>query len=97
MINNYHYHFGIHSNVPECCAQYYNDKMNQGFHDIGITFRPEYTDNYWDIAYVVCDACDILVKNNAYTANRIHKCDEHKTDCKWFLTYNENNNDYHRL
>lgn len=86
MIKNFDYQFGIHSNIPECCVKWYQEKVDAGYSNIGETFRPEYLDNYWDISYVTCDECDEKVKAGTYVPNKIHLCRrEPKAECELFL------------
>jgi len=84
--NNFHYLFGLHSNIPECCARYYQDKVDEGMEHIGSTCRPEYIDKHWDISYVVCDECDNKVKSGTYVPNKVHLCHrDPNDDCKQFI------------
>ena len=84
---NFHYHFGIHSNVPHCCAKWYQEKVEEGYTDIAATFRPEYIDNFWDVSYVPCDECDVKIKEGLYLPSKIHYCDKNNPsrECKHFL------------
>lgn len=85
-MKDFHYHFGIHSNIPECCARYYQDQVDAGVENIGATCRPEYLDNYWDISYVTCTECDKKVKMGIYTPNIVHLCHrEPNNDCTKYL------------
>ncbi len=87
-MKDYHYHFGIHSNIPECCARFYQDKMDEGVEHIASTCRPEYLDidKYTHIRYVLCNDCARKEKQNALVVNTVHMCHlEPNEDCKNFL------------
>lgn len=83
---DFHYHFGIHSNIPECCARYYQAQVDAGVKNIGATCRPDHLDKHWDIHYVTCDECEKQVKAGSYIPNKVHLCHrEPNDDCKHFI------------
>lgn len=86
--HNFHYHFGVHSNIPECCARYYQDQVDAGVENIASTCRPEYLDidKYLHIRYVLCDECAKLERQGQLITNILHLCHrEPNDDCKKFI------------
>lgn len=83
--SKFHYDFGIHSNIPECCIQFYIEKVEQGVEGIGAIYRPEYfieLDKFIDIRYVTCNDCHEKVLAGTYIPNMIHSCRlEPNDDC----------------
>lgn len=76
-MKNYHYHFGIHSNIPECCVNFYIEKKEQGIISVGTIYRPEYFENldkFLNIRYVPCDECHEKILAGTYIPNKIHSC-----------------------
>jgi hypothetical protein len=88
-ISNFHYDFGIHSNIPKCCVRFYVDMVTQGEEHIGLKYRPEYfheLDKYLNIRYVTCDECHDKVMSGTYTPNKVHSCRrEPNEDCEKYL------------
>jgi hypothetical protein len=89
-MDNFHYHFGIHSNIPMCCALFYQRKKDEGVEQIGLTYRPEFMDldKYLHIRYVLCDDCAHQVLSGNHTVVRtLHLCHRDPTpDCEIYLT-----------
>jgi hypothetical protein len=86
-MKDFHYHFGIHSNIPECCAKFFQEKISQGVEDVAATCRPEYLDieKYFHVQYVLCDTCHAKMQKGELTPNVIHYCHrEPNDDCKIF-------------
>jgi len=86
--HNFHYHFGIHSNIPECCARYYQEQVDAGVENIASTCRPEYlgVDNYLHIRYVLCDECVKLERQGQLIPNILHLCHrDPNDDCKKYI------------
>lgn len=76
-ISKFHYEFGIHSNIPECCVKFYVEKVKRGEKNIGMKYRPEYftdIDKYVNIRYVTCNECHAKVIAGTYIPNKIHSC-----------------------
>lgn len=87
-MKDFHYHFGIHSNIPECCARFYQDQVDAGVENIGLTCRPEYMDldKYLHIRYVLCDECARKEKLGLPVVRELHNCFRNPTpDCKKFI------------
>lgn len=87
-MKDYHYHFGIHSNIPECCARFYQDMVDAGIENIASTCRPEYLDldKYMHIRYVLCNECARKEKLGLPVVRDVHNCRLHpNADCIKFL------------
>lgn len=87
-MRDFHYHFGVHSNIPECCARYYQEQVDAGIEYIASTCRPEYLslDKYMHIRYVLCDDCHAKMQQGVYTPNVVHLCHrDPNDDCRNFL------------
>jgi hypothetical protein len=86
LASDFHYHFGIHSNIPECCAQFYQQQVDAGVEDIGLTCRPEFMDldKYSHIRYVLCNDCAEQVHaGNHNVIHTLHLCKWDPTpDCE---------------
>jgi hypothetical protein len=87
-MKDFHYKFGIHSNIPECCARFFQSKVDAGIEDIASTFRPEYLDidKYLHIRYVLCNDCARKEKQGTLQINILHICHlEPNDECKNFI------------
>lgn len=88
-MKDFHYKFGIHSNIPECCVNYYVQRYAEGHTNIGMTFRPEYTNKFWDVAFVTCDECHQKVTEGVYNPPKIHYCNRNDLapECQPFFDF----------
>ena len=86
---DFNYHFGIHSNIPECCARFYQQKVDEGVENIGLVCRPEFMDldKYLHIRYVLCDACaEEVHADNHSIVRTLHLCKQDPNpDCEKYL------------
>lgn len=88
----YHYKFGIHSNIPECCVNYYITKLREGHKHIGYVYRRDYYNGTLRANYVVCDECDQKIREGTLVANTLHMCNRMNmaAECKsFFQDYDE--------
>lgn len=88
-MKDFHYQFGIHSNIPECCARYYQQKKDEGVDAVAAECRPEFLsiDNYSHICYVLCDDCASKYKaGDTFVVRPLHHCrQDPNPDCVKFI------------
>lgn len=77
-----HRAFGRHSNIPECCIEYFITKGGEC--EAANRLRERVFPNYHGVSYTMCDTCFVGFKTGVVTPAVIHHCDPAKPNCAPF-------------